>query len=89
VALSSAVRTIEFVVLGLSRQAGRRLDQARAGWVMRAIAQMKPTISRAIAVVTTTLGLPAAARRRYRAHSRTCAFHAMFRIIAGSGSRRL
>jgi hypothetical protein len=29
---------------------------------MRAIAQMKPTISRAIAVVTTTFGLPIAAR---------------------------
>jgi hypothetical protein len=32
---------------------------------------MKPTISRAIAVVTTTFGLPIAARRRYRAHNRT------------------
>jgi hypothetical protein len=30
---------------------------------MRAIAQMKPTISRAIAVVTTTFGLPEAASR--------------------------
>jgi hypothetical protein len=34
------------------------------GCTIRAIAQMKPTISRAIAVITTTLGLPAAARRR-------------------------
>lgn len=34
------------------------------GCTIRAIAQMKPTISRAIAVVTTTFGLPAAARRR-------------------------
>ena len=49
---------------------------------MRAIAQMKPTISRAIAVVTTTFGLPVAARRRYRAHNRTCAFQAMSRIAA-------
>ena len=37
---------------------------AGCAWTIRAIAQMKPTISRAIAVVTTTLGLPAAARRR-------------------------
>ena len=35
-----------------------------AGWAIWAMAQMKPTISRAIAVVTTTFGLPAAARRR-------------------------
>jgi hypothetical protein len=41
-----------------------------------------------MAVVTTTFGLPAAARRRYRAHSRTCAFHAMSRMAADSGSRR-
>ena len=34
------------------------------GWAMRAMAQIKPTISRAIAVVTTTFGLPAAASRR-------------------------
>jgi hypothetical protein len=34
------------------------------GCTSRAIAQMKPTISQAIAVVTTTFGLPAAARRR-------------------------
>jgi len=53
---------------------------------MQAIAQMKPTISRAIAVVTTTFGLPDAARRRYRAHRRTCAFHAMPRITGDSGS---
>ena len=50
---------------------------------MQAIAQMKPTISRAIAVVTTTFGLPVAARRRYRAHNRTCAFQAMSLIAAG------
>jgi len=34
------------------------------GWVMRAIAQINPTISRAIAVVTTTVGLPDAASRQ-------------------------
>ena len=33
-------------------------------WICRAIAQMKPAISRAIAVVTTTLALPAAIRCR-------------------------
>jgi hypothetical protein len=38
---------------------------------------MKPTISQAIAVVTTTLGLPAAARRRYRWHKRSWAFQAI------------
>jgi hypothetical protein len=32
------------------------------------MAQMKPAISRAIAVVTTTFGLPPAARRRQRPH---------------------
>ena len=55
-ALSPAVRTSGFVMLGVSRQpvgSVGQLDQARAGWAMRAIAQMKPTISRAIAVVTT------------------------------------
>src|SRR3979409_2287725 len=46
------------------------LDQTRAGCARRAIAHMKPTISRAIAVVTTTFGLPVAAMRRYRAHKR-------------------
>src|SRR5262249_6945639 len=34
------------------------------GWAMRAIAPIKPTISRAIAVGTTTFGLPAAASPR-------------------------
>ena len=53
-----------------------------SGCATRAIAQMKPTISRAIAVVTTTFGLPVAARRRY------CAFQAMSLIAADSGSRR-
>ena len=38
--------------------------QPGVGWAIRAIAQTKPTISRAIAVVTTTFGLPAAASRR-------------------------
>ena len=64
------------------------LDQTRAGCARRAIAQMKPTISRAIAVVTTTFGLPVAARRRYRAPKRSCAFQAMSRTAAGSPSRR-
>lgn len=66
----------------------RRPGQMISGCAMRAIAQMKPTISRAIAVVTTTFGLPIAARRRYRAHNRTCAFQAMSLISADSGSRR-
>ena len=66
----------------------RQPDQTSTGWAMWAIAQMKPTISRAIAVVTTTFGLPDAAKRRYLAQSRTCAFQARSRIAAGSGSRR-
>ena len=66
----------------------RRPGQMSSGCARRAIAQMKPTISRAIAVVTTTFGLPVAARRRYRAHKRSCAFQAMSRTAAGSGSRR-
>ena len=64
------------------------LNQTGAGCARRAIAQMKPTISRAIAVVTTTFGLPVAARRRYRAHKRSCAFQAMSRTAGGSPSRR-
>jgi hypothetical protein len=42
----------------------RRPGQMISGCAMRAIAQMKPTISRAIAVVTTTFGLPIATSRR-------------------------
>ena len=38
--------------------------QAQDGFTVRAMAQMKPTISRAIAVVATTFGLPAAIRCR-------------------------
>ncbi len=38
--------------------------QVLAGVTVRAIAQMKPAISRAIAVVATTFGLPAAIRCR-------------------------
>ena len=41
-----------------------RLRQARAGVTVRAMAQMKPANSRAIAVVATTFGLPAAIRCR-------------------------
>jgi hypothetical protein len=48
---------IAFALLALSPDRGR-------GWTIRAMAQMKPAISRAIAVIATTLGLPAAARRR-------------------------
>jgi hypothetical protein len=46
--------------------------------------QMKPAISRAIAVVTTTFGLPVAAKRRYRAQKRSCAFQAMSRTAAAA-----
>ena len=63
-------------------------DQMSSGCATRAIAQVKPTSSRAIAVVTTTFGLPIAARRRYRAHNRACAFQAMSLITGESGSRR-
>ena len=54
----------------------------------RAMAQMKPIISRAIAVVTTTLGLPLATRRRYRPQRRTCAFHGVSRRRCGRSSIR-
>jgi hypothetical protein len=50
--------------------ANRFVPINRSSAVERAMAQMKPAISRAIAVVTTTLGLPAAARRRQRLHNR-------------------
>lgn len=42
----------------------------------------------AIRVVTKTVGLRASARRRYRAHSRTCAFHEIFRTAVDSSSSR-
>ncbi len=40
------------------------LRQAWAGVTLRAMAQMKPAISRAMAVVATTFGFPAAIRCR-------------------------
>jgi hypothetical protein len=45
------------------------------------MAQMKPAISLAIAVVTTTFGFPLAASRRHRLHNRICAFQAMSRTF--------
>ena len=79
---------LEFFDLFFSLVQFRQPGQMGSGCAMRAIAQMKPTISRAIAVVTTTFGLPIAERRRYRAHNRTCAFQAMSLIVADNGSRR-
>jgi hypothetical protein len=40
------------------------VQQAWSGVTARAMAQMKPTISRAIAVVTTTFAFPAATKWR-------------------------
>src|SRR5689334_24309476 len=57
---------------------------APAGWTWRAIAQANAAISRAIAAVTRFAFLPAATRRRYRAHSRSCAFHAIVRTASGT-----
>jgi hypothetical protein len=48
-------------------------------WTWHAIAQAKAAISRAMAVVTRFAFLPAATRRRKRAHSRSCAFQAIAR----------
>jgi hypothetical protein len=76
------------LLVGLFLCLVQQLSQESLGCAMRAFAQMKPTISRAMVVVTTTFGLPEAARRRYLAHSRTCAFQAISRISADSGSRR-
>jgi len=51
--------------LSTSSRCCRRIGSALGvGWAMRPMAQIKPTISRAIAVVTTTFGLPGAASRR-------------------------
>jgi hypothetical protein len=52
----------------MGTQAGRSIEKRLRD---AAIAQIKPTISRAMTVVTTTFGLPDAAKRRYRPHSRT------------------
>ncbi len=49
------------------------------GSTCRAIAHMKPTSSRAMAVITIGAFLPRASMRRYRPHKRTCAFHAISR----------
>src|SRR5271168_3232 len=76
------------LLVGLFLCLVQQLFQESLGCAMRAIAQIKPTISRAMAVVTTTFSLPEAVRRRYLAHSRTCAFQAISRISADSGSSR-
>ena len=90
VALPPALRICGFVALSRFPRVAPfgRCAHARSGWASRAIAQINPTISRAIMVVTTTFGLPAAAKRRYRAHNRSCAFQAMSRTAADSSSRR-
>jgi len=88
VVLPPAMCTLDFSGAPFSLVQFRRPSQMSSGCATRAIAQMKPTISRATAVVTTTFGLPAAARCRYRAHNRTCAFQAMSLMAADRGSRR-
>ena len=50
------------------------------GCTCRAIAQTKPTSSRAIAAVATEVTFPAQMSLRYRRHSRSCAFHAISRM---------
>jgi hypothetical protein len=59
VVLPPAMRTWNFPT-SLSLVQFRRPGQMGSSCAMRAIAQMKPTISRAIAVLTTTFGLPIA-----------------------------
>src|SRR5665213_1961733 len=58
----------------------RRRRHANLGSTIRAMAQMNPTSSRAIATTTLGAGLPAAMSLRQRAESRTCAFQATLRI---------
>src|SRR5271154_353339 len=49
---------------------------------------MKPTISRAMATLTTLAVLPRALSRRYRVQSRSCALQAMSRTTFGRASIR-
>ena len=65
-----------------------RAGQRCAGGTSRAIAQMKPVSSRAIAVATFGFAFPRATRRRNRLVNRSCAFHAMSHTTFGSPSRR-
>src|SRR3954452_14444351 len=67
---------------------GRPAQAAAAGRTWQAIAQAKAAVSRAIAAVTRFASLPAATRRRGRAHSRTCAFQAIARTASGTPSSR-
>ena len=63
-------------------------QEAARGAVTWAIAQMNPTSSRAMAVMTTGAFFRRASIRRYRAQSRICAFQAMSRTSGGSASCR-
>jgi hypothetical protein len=54
----------------------------------RAMAQMKPVSSRAIAVATFGFAFPRATKRRNREVRRSCAFHAMAQMAGGSASCR-
>ena len=54
----------------------------------RAIAQMKPVSSRAIAVATFGFALPRATSLRKRDVRRSCAFHAMSQMAFGNASCR-
>jgi hypothetical protein len=68
----------------------RRLRRVsgHAGRTSWATDHMKPTSSRAMAVHTTVVRLPRAARARYRAVSRACAFQAISRTFGGRFCRR-
>ena len=54
----------------------------------RAIAQMKPVSSRAIAVATFGFAFPRVTKRRNRDVNRSCAFHAMSHTVFGHASCR-
>ena len=56
--------------------------------IVVAIAQTKAASSRAMATMTMLVGRPLACMRRYRWHSRTCAFQAVALIASGSPSVR-
>ena len=64
------------------------LNECQVGVTSCAIAQMKPTISRAIAVLATTVGLPQATRCLWRRHIRIWPFQAMSRTPCGRPSIR-
>jgi hypothetical protein len=66
-----------------------RVKRAQAGFTCWPIAQTKPESSRAMATTILLRFTPRAARRRKRAHSRSCAFQARsVTLLASAVCRR-